>query len=91
METPLSPLEFLRRARRLYPDREAVVDEDLHLTYYSNWASLRATASPTSLPTLTRSSNPFTPYLKLGLYSSQSTIVSSLTISPTLSSTADQL
>jgi fatty-acyl-CoA synthase len=33
METPLSPLDFLRRARRLYPDREAVVDEDLRLTY----------------------------------------------------------
>ncbi len=33
METPLSPLEFLRRARRLYSDREAVVDEDLRLTY----------------------------------------------------------
>src|SRR5438270_8204506 len=33
METPLSPLEFLRRARRLYPDREAVVDESLRLTY----------------------------------------------------------
>src|SRR5690348_230092 len=33
METPLSPLEFLRRARRLYPDREAVVDENLRLTY----------------------------------------------------------
>src|SRR5213593_548957 len=33
METPLSPLEFLRRARRLYPDREAVVDEELRLTY----------------------------------------------------------
>jgi fatty-acyl-CoA synthase len=33
LETPLSPLEFLRRARRLYPDREAVVDEDLRLTY----------------------------------------------------------
>ncbi len=33
METPLSPLEFLRRARRLYPDREAVVDEDLRMTY----------------------------------------------------------
>ncbi len=33
METPLSPLEFLRRTRRLYPDREAVVDEDLRLTY----------------------------------------------------------
>ena len=33
METPLSPLEFLRRARRLYPNREAVVDENLRLTY----------------------------------------------------------
>jgi fatty-acyl-CoA synthase len=33
METPLSPLEFLRRARRLYTDREAVVDENLRLTY----------------------------------------------------------
>jgi hypothetical protein len=26
METPLSPLDFARRARRLYADREAVVD-----------------------------------------------------------------
>lgn len=33
METPLSPLEFLRRSRRLYPDHEAVVDENLRLTY----------------------------------------------------------
>ena len=33
METPLSPLDFLRRARRLYPDREAIVDEGLRLTY----------------------------------------------------------
>lgn len=33
MEIPLSPLEFLRRARRLYPDREAVVDEGQRLTY----------------------------------------------------------
>src|SRR5437763_3243351 len=33
METPLTPLEFMRRARRLYPDREAVVDGDLRLTY----------------------------------------------------------
>src|SRR3981081_915418 len=33
MELPLSPLEFARRARRLYPDREAVVDGDLRLTY----------------------------------------------------------
>ena len=33
MEIPLTPLEFMRRSRRLYPDREAVVDGDLRLTY----------------------------------------------------------
>lgn len=33
MELALSPLEFARRARRLYADREAVVDESLRLTY----------------------------------------------------------
>jgi fatty-acyl-CoA synthase len=33
METPLTPLEFARRSRALYPDREAVVDGDLRLTY----------------------------------------------------------
>ena len=33
MEIPLTPLEFIRRSRRLYPDREAVVDGDLRLTY----------------------------------------------------------
>src|SRR3954454_22380262 len=33
METPLTPLEFVRRARVLYPNREAVVDGDLRLTY----------------------------------------------------------
>ena len=33
METALTPLEFARRARRLYPHREAVVDNDLRLTY----------------------------------------------------------
>src|ERR1700730_2389779 len=33
METPLTPLEFTRRARKLYGDREAVVDGDLRLTY----------------------------------------------------------
>ena len=33
METPLTPLDFARRARRLYADREAVVDENLRLTY----------------------------------------------------------
>ena len=33
METPLTPLEFSRRARSLYGEREAVVDGDLRLTY----------------------------------------------------------
>jgi len=33
METPLSPLDFARRARRLYADREAVVDGSVRLTY----------------------------------------------------------
>jgi len=33
METPLTPLDFMRRARRLYGRREAVVDGDLRLTY----------------------------------------------------------
>jgi fatty-acyl-CoA synthase len=33
MKTPLSPLDFMRRARRLYAAREAVVDGDVRLTY----------------------------------------------------------
>src|SRR5215475_13950386 len=33
METPLTPLEFGRRARKLYENREAVVDGDLRLSY----------------------------------------------------------
>src|SRR5579872_3794367 len=33
METPLSPLDFARRARRLYGEEEAVVDGDLRLNY----------------------------------------------------------
>jgi fatty-acyl-CoA synthase len=33
MEVALTPLEFMRRARRLYGDREAVVDGDLRYTY----------------------------------------------------------
>ena len=32
METPLTPLEFARRARALYADREALVDGSLRLT-----------------------------------------------------------
>ncbi len=33
METPLTPLEFARRARKLYPDRVAVVDGNSRWTY----------------------------------------------------------
>ena len=33
MEVALTPLEFARRARRIYADREAVVDGDLRFTY----------------------------------------------------------
>lgn len=33
MEIPLTPMEFARRARRLYANREAVVDGELRLTY----------------------------------------------------------
>src|SRR4051812_16700437 len=33
METPLTPLEFMRRARRLFGSREAVVDGALRFTY----------------------------------------------------------
>ena len=33
METPLTPLEFMRRARALYSDREAVVDGETRLTH----------------------------------------------------------
>lgn len=33
METPLTPMEFARRARRLYASREAVVDGVRRFTY----------------------------------------------------------
>jgi non-ribosomal peptide synthetase component E (peptide arylation enzyme) len=33
MEIPLTPVEFARRARRLYAEREAVVDGDPRLNY----------------------------------------------------------
>ena len=33
METPLTPMEFARRARKLYGDREAIVDRGRRLTY----------------------------------------------------------
>src|SRR5438876_1263069 len=33
MEVPFTPLEFARRTRRLHAGREALVDDDLRLTY----------------------------------------------------------
>src|ERR1700694_1414647 len=33
METALTPLEFARRARKLYGEREGVIDGDLRMTY----------------------------------------------------------
>jgi fatty-acyl-CoA synthase len=33
MELPLTPLEFARRTRKLYPERDAVVDGELRLNY----------------------------------------------------------
>ena len=33
METPLTPLEFARRTRKLYPERVAVIDGDSSWTY----------------------------------------------------------
>lgn len=33
MELPLTPLDFLTRARRLFPDRVGVVDGDVRMTY----------------------------------------------------------
>ena len=33
METPLTPLDFARRARKLYPQREAVVDHGRRFSY----------------------------------------------------------
>ena len=33
MHTALTPLDFARRSRRLYGDREAVVEGDLRFTY----------------------------------------------------------
>ena len=33
METPLTPLDFARRARRLYGGEEAVIDGALRLNY----------------------------------------------------------
>ena len=77
MELPLTPLEFARRTRKLYPEREAVVDGELRLTYEQfftrcdRWSAAlqalgvsRAIALPISRLTLMRSSNRFTPFLR---------------------------
>ena len=45
METPLTPLDFLRRARKLHGAREAVVDGDLRLTYEQFGRALRPLVS----------------------------------------------
>src|SRR5215471_14215224 len=51
MEMPLTPMDFARRARRLYGDREAVVDGDLRLIYAQffdrcdRWSALQALGS----------------------------------------------
>jgi fatty-acyl-CoA synthase len=45
MRTPLTPLEFMRRARRIYADREAVVADDLRFTYEQLGARTDAWAS----------------------------------------------
>ena len=33
MELPLTPMDFARRTRKLYPEREALVDGELRWTY----------------------------------------------------------
>ena len=45
MKIALTPLEFMRRARRLYAQREAVVDECLRLTYEEFFARCERWAS----------------------------------------------
>ena len=78
MEIPLTPMEFARRARSLYADREAVVDGELRLTYaqffdrcdrwsaalQAAWHPARATGWPISRRTPMLSSNRFTPCRK---------------------------
>ncbi len=81
MEVPLTPLEFARRAAALYGSREAVVDGDrggsridavlrslrsLVAALAGAWRSGRATGSPTSRRTRTRSSNRSTRVPQIG-------------------------
>jgi non-ribosomal peptide synthetase component E (peptide arylation enzyme) len=75
METPLSPLEFARRARKLYPKRDAVVDGSRRLNYEEffdrcdRWSAALQTLGvkegdrvALSRPTLLPSWNRSTPY-----------------------------
>ena len=79
METPLTPLEFARRARKLYPDRVAVIDGDSRWSYAQfldrcdRWSAVlqqlgiaRATVSPISHRTLMRNSNRSMPCPQIG-------------------------
>ena len=45
MELPLTPLEFARRTRKLYPKREAVVDGEQRWTYEEFFARCDAWSS----------------------------------------------
>jgi hypothetical protein len=74
METPLTPLEFARRARKLYPEQIAVIDGESRWTmpsfsigaivgrrFCSGSELARAIVSPISRPILMRSWSRSTP------------------------------
>src|SRR5438105_7267487 len=74
METPLTPLEFARRARKVYPEQTAVIDGDSRWSYAQfldrcdRWSAVlqrlgvgRAIASPISRPILMHSWSRSTP------------------------------
>src|SRR5262249_49895463 len=103
MEMPLTPMDFARRARRLYADREAVVDGDLRLTYvqflercnrgrqHSRLSELdRAIVSPTSPRTPTPIWRHIILFPRSARYLSQSIIDCSRTSSSTSSTILTQ-